>query len=70
MPLLQHSILVGRAYRTVANEIREVSAVDKDEVVYRSVFMTGTGRQSVRTPDRRLTLERFAAEAQSEIDGR
>ena len=70
MPLLQHSILVGKSYRTVANEVREVSAVNKDEVVYRSVFVTGSAGLTVRTPDRRLTLERFAAEAQSEVDRR
>ena len=38
MPVSQERILAGRSYRTVANELREVSAIDQDEVVYHSVF--------------------------------
>ena len=37
MPISQERILAGRSYRTVANELREVSAVEQDEVVYHSV---------------------------------
>lgn len=70
MPLSQSSILVGKSYRTIANEVREVSAVDGSEVVYRSVFATGSAGMTVRTPDKRVALARFAAEAQSEIDRR
>lgn len=70
MPVSQANILAGRAYRTIANEVREVSAVDKDEVVYRSVFVTGSAGMKVRTPDKRVALARFAAEAQSEVERR
>jgi len=66
MPISQENILAGRSYRTVANELREVSAVDKDEVVYHSVF-PGSAGLMVRTPDKRLALARFAAEAQNEV---
>lgn len=68
MPISQLNVLVGKSYRTVANEVREVSALEKDEVVYRSIFATG-GRSgvTVRTPDKRLALARFAAEAEGEI---
>ena len=63
------TILAGRSYRTVANEVREVSALEKDEVVYRSVFSTGRDSgMMVRTPDKRVALARFAAEAQSEVE--
>lgn len=67
MPISQERILAGRSYRTDANELREVSAVDQDEVVYHSVF-AGSAGLMVRTPDKRLALARFAAEAQSEVE--
>ena len=67
MPISQERILPGRSYRTGANELREVSAVDQDEVVYHSVF-PGSAGLMVRTPDKRLALARFAAEAQSEVE--
>jgi hypothetical protein len=68
MPVSKVDILVGKSYRTVANEVREVSALEEDEVVYRSVFSTGgSSGMMVRTPDKRLALARFAAEAESEV---
>jgi hypothetical protein len=67
MPISQDNILAGKAYRTIANEVREVSVVEKDQVVYRSVFATGHAGMTVRTPDKRVALARFAAEAQSEV---
>jgi hypothetical protein len=67
MPISQERILPGRAYRTGANELREVSAVDQDEVVYHSVF-PGSAGLMVRTPDKRLAIARFAAEAQAEVE--
>lgn len=67
MPVSQERILAGRSYRTGANELREVSAVDQDEVVYHSLF-PGSAGLMVRTPDKRLALARFAAEAQSEVE--
>ena len=66
MPISQERILAGRSYRTVANELREVSAVELDQVVYHSVF-PGSAGLMVRTPDKRLALARFAAEAQDEV---
>jgi hypothetical protein len=68
MPISQLDVLVGKSYRTVANEVREVSALEKDEVVYRSIFATGgTSGMTVRTPDKRVALARFAAEAEAEV---
>ena len=67
MPISQERILPGRSYRTGANELREVSAVEQDEVVYHSVF-PGSAGLMVRTPDKRLALARFAAEAQVEVE--
>jgi len=67
MPISQELIFPGRSYRTGANELREVSAVEQDEVVYHSVF-SGSAGLMVRTPDKRLALARFAAEAQVEAE--
>jgi hypothetical protein len=67
MPISQERIVAGRSYRTGANELREVSAVEQDEVVYHSVF-PGSAGLMVRTPDKRLALARFAAEAQTEVE--
>jgi hypothetical protein len=67
MPISQERILAGRSYRTGANELREVSAVEQNEVVYHSVF-PGSAGLMVRTPDKRLALARFAAEAQVEVE--
>lgn len=67
MPVSQERVLAGRSYRTGANEPREVSAVDQDEVVYHSVF-PGSAGLMVRPPDKRLALACFAAEAQAEVE--
>ncbi len=67
MPISQERIIAGHSYRTVANELREVSAVEQDQVVYHSVF-PGSAGLMVRTPDKRVALARFAAEAQSEVE--
>jgi len=69
MPISHERILAGRSYRTVANELRQVSAVEQGEVVYHSVF-SGSAGLMVRTPDKRLALARFAAEAQTEVERR
>ena len=37
MAMAEHSILVGKSYRTPDNEVREVSGMDKGDVVYRPV---------------------------------
>ena len=68
MPVSQSSILAGKSYRTTANEVREVSAVANDEVVYHSVFVAAGAGMTVRTPDKRVALARFAAEAASEVE--
>jgi len=67
MPISQQRIVAGRSYRTGANELRKVSAVEQDEVVYHSVFPSSAGL-TVRTPDKRLALARFAAEVQAEVE--
>lgn len=67
MAISQSNVLVGKSYRTIANEVREVSAIENNEVVYRSVFRTAGAGMIVRTPDKRVALTKFAAEAQSEI---
>jgi hypothetical protein len=67
MPISQERIFPGRSYRTGANELREVSAVEQYEVVYHSVFPSSAGLM-VRTPDKRLALARFADEAQVEVE--
>jgi hypothetical protein len=67
MPIAQERILPGRSYRTGANELREVSAVEQENVIYHSVF-PGSAGLMVRTPDKRLALARFAAEAQAEVE--
>jgi hypothetical protein len=66
MPMAEHSILVGKSYRTPGNEVREVSGVDKSDVVYRPVTV-GPGAGVMWAPARRLPLAQFAAEAESEI---
>ena len=66
MPMAEHSILVGKSYRTPDNEVREVSGMDKGDVVYRPVLSTG-GPGLMWAPARRLPLAQFAAEAESEI---
>lgn len=67
MPVSPHDVLVGKAYRTPANEVREVNALEKNEVVYRSVFVTSHSGMTVRTPDKRVALARFAAEVEGEV---
>ena len=64
--MAEHSILVGKSYRTPANEVREVSGMDKGDVVYRPVT-SAPGPGLMWAPARRLSLARFAAEAESEI---
>jgi|EndMetStandDraft_7_1072992.scaffolds.fasta_scaffold121499_2 hypothetical protein len=67
MPISQDHIVAGRSYRTAANELREVSAIEQDEVVYHSLF-PGAAGLIVRTPAKRVALIRFAAEVQTEVE--
>jgi hypothetical protein len=66
MAMAEHSILVGKSYRTPDNEVREVSGMDKGDVVYRPVTVA-PGPGVTWLPARRLPLARFAAEVESEI---
>ena len=66
MPMAEHSILVGKSYRTPQNEVREVSGMEKGDVVYRPVT-TAPGPGEMWAPAKRLPLAQFAAEVESEI---
>ena len=66
MAMAEHSILVGKSYRTPDNEVREVSAMDKGDVVYRPVSTT-SGPGVLWVPAKRIPLVQFAAEVESEI---
>ena len=66
MPMAEHSILVGKSYRTPHNEVREVSGMEKGDVVYRPVTVA-PGPGVAWLPAKRLPLARFAAEVESEI---
>ena len=66
MPMEEHSILVGKTYRTPGNEMREVSGMDRGDVVYRPVTVA-PGPGTMWAPARRLPLAQFAAEVESEI---
>ena len=66
MSMAEHSILVGKSYRTPDNEVREVSGMDKGDVVYRPVATT-SGPGVLWMPAKRISLAQFAAEVESEI---
>jgi hypothetical protein len=64
MPMSQNSILMGKCYRTPEDEMRQVTAVEQDEVIFTSVSSThGVGLISKAT-DKRLPLAFFAKEAE------
>jgi len=67
MPMAEHSILVGKSYRTPENEVREVSAMVGADVVYRVVSATAGPGASSSGPQIRTPLSQFAAEVESEI---
>jgi hypothetical protein len=67
MPMSQASILVGKCYRTPEDELRQVKALEEGEVVFTAVSSThGVGLIS-KVADQRLSLARFAEEAESEV---
>ena len=66
MPISQLDVLVGKSYRTPDNEVREVSGMDKGDVVYRPVA-AAPGPGVMWLPAKRLPLAQFAAEVESEI---
>ena len=58
-----YSILAGKTYRTPANEVREVHAMEQGDVIY---LLPGA-------PDvkpKRIPLAQFAAEVESEVSPR
>lgn len=67
MPMAEHSILVGKSYRTPHDEVREVSGMDKGDVLYRLVPATPGPELLGAVPQKRLPLAQFAAEVESEI---
>jgi hypothetical protein len=67
MPMSQASILVGKCYRTPEDELRQVKALEKGEVVFTAVSsIHGVGLIS-KVADQRMSLARFAKEAESEV---
>ena len=61
-----NSILVGKSYRTPADEIRTVRRIDNGEVVYRAASGT-TPAVIAQAADRKLSLEDFAAQVEGEV---
>jgi hypothetical protein len=67
MPMAEHSILVGKSYRTPKDEVRDVTSIDNGEVVYRAASRTPGPGLIARAPRQRLPLAQFAAEVESEV---
>jgi hypothetical protein len=67
MPMSQNSILVGKCYRTPEDEMSQVTAVEQDEVIFTSVSSTHGAGLISKAIDKRLSLARFAEEAESEV---
>jgi hypothetical protein len=65
--MAEHSILVGKSYRTPDNEVREVSAMAGADVVYRLMSATPGPGPSSSGPQKRIPLSQFAEEVESEI---
>lgn len=62
-----HSILVGKAYRTPAGEIRQVKSVDGGNVAFTvTTAPHGVGLIGKSSPQQ-LTLSRFAEEVEEEV---
>ncbi len=59
-----YSILVGKCYRTRSGEVREVSGYLNGEIIYTTHIACENGNESLAP---RLSWERFAREAESEI---
>jgi hypothetical protein len=67
MAMEEYSILVGKVYRTPDNEMREVHALDKGDVIYLSVAATRGPGWMMKEQPRRLPLAQFAREVESEV---
>jgi hypothetical protein len=48
--MAEHSILVGKSYRTPEDEVRDVTSIDNGEVVYRSARFVLTPTRRGRQP--------------------
>ena len=67
MSMSDYSILVGKTYRTADGELRQVKAFADGEVVYRAVGATPGPDMLTQSESQRLSLVRFAADAESEV---
>ena len=66
MPMAEHSILVGKTYRTPEGERREVSSIDDGRVTYRALSAPHASAVLARVPQRHASLPEFAADVESE----
>lgn len=67
MPMDTRSIMAGKCYRTREGEMRQVTAIELGKVTYSSVTATHGPGMLTRLADKRLPLERFAAEVEYEV---
>jgi hypothetical protein len=66
MSMATHSILAGKTYRTAEGEVRQVKAIEDGNVIYRAVAAPAGPGMIGRSDSQRLSLARFAADAESE----
>ena len=69
MAMSEHSILVGKSYRTPEDEVREVNKIEDGEVTFRTVAAAHGPGMIARVAGRHLPLAQFAAEVESEVAG-
>lgn len=67
MSMSEFSILVGKTYRTTDGEVRQVKAFENGEVIYRAAAAPHGPGMLGRSESQRLSLARFAADAESEV---
>lgn len=67
MSIGEGSVLAGKSYRMRDGEIREVAAVEDDEVVYRTLAAPLRSGMIVRSTEQRQPLPAFMAEAEGEV---
>lgn len=67
MSVGEGSVLAGKSYRMRDGEIREVAAVEDDEVVYRALAAPRRSGMTVRSTEQRQPLTAFMAEAEGEV---
>lgn len=61
------SILVGRSYSTPEGEIRRVTAMDDDQVLFDLIVVPHGPGMLAHATGRRLPLGRFAEEVESDV---